>query len=442
MLISATKIKTYFILIIFLLILFFPNFSFAATIFAKSCKQEDVQAAIDQAQDGDTVLVPEGECVWGNSIRLNKSLTLKGKGTAKTKIIDETGNNWEQSPIWAYPIYSKVIRITGFTFKRTKDFSDSFGTIYIGGNDNIFRIDNCEFTNAIVMRAFITNGKTYGVVDHCSFNEAGYLIMDTVDESWTRPMSFGTSEAVFIEDNTFNMTCTNCDMGDAQYGARVVFRNNKVYRGIIENHGMDSVLRSCLQMEIYNNSFVADLNQPQVWNAIGFRGGTGVVFNNTFTGNYYLPLRVTNYRSCCYAGAACTPFPNPPFGTCDGTNPLDGNTEPKEIYKGWPCKDQVGRGTNQTSEPLYEWNNTKDGSDVDIIVTNTWSGCNDPQPSDHMKENRDYFNDTPRPGYTPYTYPHPFRTDCQNYPMLCDGDTTHTTKKSNSNLIYIKFIIN
>jgi hypothetical protein len=26
--------------------------------------------------------------------------------------------------------------------------------------------------------------------------------------------------------------------------------------------------------------------------------------------------------------------------------------------------------------------------------------------------------------YTPYTYPHPLRTDCKNYPTLCDEDTT------------------
>ncbi|MEM7816251.1 MAG: hypothetical protein QXN71_03970, partial [Candidatus Aenigmatarchaeota archaeon] len=56
-----------------LIVLILPRVSLATTITAASCNQEDVQAAIDQAQDGDTVLVPEGECVWGNSIRLNKS---------------------------------------------------------------------------------------------------------------------------------------------------------------------------------------------------------------------------------------------------------------------------------------------------------------------------------------------------------------------------------
>ena len=25
----------------------------------------------------------------------------------------------------------------------------------------------------------------------------------------------------------------------------------------------------------------------------------------------------------------------------------------------------------------------------------------------HIQENRDFYNDTPRPGYTPYVYPHP-----------------------------------
>ncbi|MBN1887419.1 MAG: hypothetical protein JW850_05495 [Thermoflexales bacterium] len=117
-------------------------------------------------------------------------------------------------------------------------------------------------------------------------------------------------------------------------------------------------------------------------------------------------IGVTHYRSCCYAGAGCSEH-----GTCDGTNPIDGNTEPQEVYKGWPCKEQIGRGAQQSSQPFYEWNNTYNGSDIDVTVYNNWPGCTDPQPSDHVQENRDYYNDTPRPGYTPYIYPHPLTRD-------------------------------
>jgi hypothetical protein len=53
--------------------------------------------------------------------------------------------------------------------------------------------------------------------------------------------------------------------------------------------------------------------------------------------------------------------------------------------------------------PLYLWNNTANGSSVGMVVTN---GAN------HVQANRDYFNNgsTPKPGYSPYTYPHPLQS--------------------------------
>jgi hypothetical protein len=60
----------------------------------------------------------------------------------------------------------------------------------------------------------------------------------------------------------------------------------------------------------------------------------------------------------------------------------------------------------QEYEPAYEWNNNHDVTgDIDFFVHGEWL-C-----QRHLQENRDYFNDTPRPGYTPYIYPHPLRNE-------------------------------
>jgi hypothetical protein len=48
---------------------------------------------------------------------------------------------------------------------------------------------------------------------------------------------------------------------------------------------------------------------------------------------------------------------------------------------------------HQVIEPCYSWNNG--GVNWSVLL-------NAP-----LQEGRDYFNDTPMPGYTPYTYPHP-----------------------------------
>lgn len=49
-------------------------------------------------------------------------------------------------------------------------------------------------------------------------------------------------------------------------------------------------------------------------------------------------------------------------------------------------------------EPCYSWNN---------IVTSTQKKINFTTGLDTVHEGRDFFNDTKKPGYVPYTYPHP-----------------------------------
>jgi hypothetical protein len=57
--------------------------------------------------------------------------------------------------------------------------------------------------------------------------------------------------------------------------------------------------------------------------------------------------------------------------------------------------------THQALEPVYSWNDryTPDNSLVNIITG--------PGAFAVLQAGRDYFNNTPMPGYTPYTYPHP-----------------------------------
>ncbi|MFQ6101991.1 MAG: hypothetical protein ACE5OS_12270, partial [Anaerolineae bacterium] len=383
-------------------------------LYANTCDQDDVQAAVDAAVDGDFVLVPAGHCTWTTPVAATpaveidgKGITVQGAGIGQTVITDATGSSWRQTPFWVEGLEGHPFRITGFTFTGQPSAQ---GVIMVRGTCKDFRIDHCRFED-IDGRSIMVSGHTFGVIDHCAFIQPGGQGIWVGDgrgdppgsTSWDEAMSYGTADAVFIEDSTFTWGSGGDGAVDCTDGGRYVFRHNVVEGVMVGNHGMDSRPRSCLQMEIYDNTFSP--SSHNVYLAIQSRGGSAVVFNNTITGTvgvYRIPIGVTNYRSCCYAGAACSDH-----GQCDGTNPLDGNTEPQAIYKGWPCKDQIGRGTAQSSQPFYEWNNTKNGLDVDVTVYCGWPACIDPHPTDHVQENRDYYNDTPRPGYTSYIYPHP-----------------------------------
>ena len=55
------------------------------------------------------------------------------------------------------------------------------------------------------------------------------------------------------------------------------------------------------------------------------------------------------------------------------------------------------RWLHQTIDPVYIWNNTTDGTPTGAV------GLADPP----ILEGVDFFNNVPRPSYTPYAYPHP-----------------------------------
>lgn len=87
------------------------------------------------------------------------------------------------------------------------------------------------------------------------------------------------------------------------------------------------------------------------------------------------------------------------------------NGQPYDIYRVVQSLDQPGTGKgdlksgmpflpaawpNSALEPIYSWGNT--GASSPSIIT---------APVGTIHSGTDFFNSTPKPGYTPYTYPHP-----------------------------------
>ncbi len=387
----------------------------ARTVAAASCSQGDVQAAVAAASDGDTVAVPPGAATWrtGEENRpavvisrrgREKQITLKGAGMGKTVITDATGPQCFQTVIKSSEqgIYSdvqeKAFRITGFTFRG----AGGDVLISLAGYTN-WRIDHCCFENS--GRSLWVSG--FGLIDHCIFDKKhnGQSIFVSHrdfagkqygDGSWSSPLKLGTDRAVYIEDCTFKYYAEKPNAAlDGCNGARIVFRHNTLIDAHVASHGTESGgrNRSIRSYEIYANRWHLG-QQKQRWTAIFLRGGTGVIFDNKVTGPYGSFVLATNYRSsAAYA----------PWGKCDGSSQWDGNEEPN----GYPAIDQIGRstdsgpGTRQELDPLREWNNTLHGKDADIAVSGTGA------VHVHIKAGRDFLNDTPRPGYVPYAYPHP-----------------------------------
>ncbi len=414
----------------------------AASINAATCSQADVQAALNTAVDGDIVFVPAGSCTWNSVVALiNKNIIIKGAGVGQTIISLNSSNG-------AFFVDNRSksdFRISGFTFNGSPTNPSTY-VVRINSNSNNdpvsgWRVDHCsfDFGNNNVHGIGI-QGINYGVIDHCTFSGIGYVAIQLYsflnseyshggttygDKAWSLPLNLGTDEAVYVEDCIFNFEDGNAgNVYDTHYGGRIVFRYNIVNRATIVTHATRKSDRGGLKHEIYNNVWSG---MPGGYPEPGLiRSGTGVLFNNTVTGYDNPDFSVDNQRTCIvYVGR---------FDRCNGSNPYDGNTSGEF---GWPCIDQIGRGSGvpvgslQPSVPFYGWNNGSDSTcstgglcnnSSQIVVNNDFELCltgspitlnthiktiSDPIP--HAGGIVDYINNgsTPKPGYTPFEYPHP-----------------------------------
>ncbi len=373
----------------------------AYDILARSTSFEDVQAAVDSAESGDIVRILRGSSTWTSRLEIpdDKKITLSGSGQEATVISSDTSE-----PGSLINMGSSGSRVTNMGFKLANDNGNG---ITVRGEG--WRIDHCQFDNnieniieGVSARGYSSDGGCpVGLVDHCEFNNTRALVVGDAslmaNGIWAEPLGLGTNNAVFIEDCIFNYTQFSNAI-DANYGGRYVFRYNIINDAYIEAHSLQGTHRATRSWEIYENT----INQVEraMWAPFFLRGGTGVVFDNTITGSWSSgpSIVVDNRRTFEALGDG---------GLADGTSPWDGN----EDSTGYPARDQIGRSTDewlwtdenpyppQERDPFYQWNNTCEGSNIEVYVHNNCGA--------HIQENRDYYNNLEKPGYTPYTYPHP-----------------------------------
>jgi hypothetical protein len=401
----------------------------AQTRMAAALTPDAVWDAINAAKDGDIVQLPEGTAVWKNGWNTRhwakmKAITIQGAGIDKTIIRDATSTASGDEPFDIKGVAGKPFRITGITFDGTglPTAGTWAGEVVISGNCKNFRVDHCKFLN--MDRMMTIDGDTYGLIDHCDFHalqkKGGLaqtiMCMGPGKIAFTTPLTMGTAEAVYFEDNEARFSpevveATGNNPWIVPYqGARVVIRHNKIINTQLEIYRVRPGAYGCQSAEIYDNAFSAEeakMGRPQGF--IFISGGVAMVFNNTVTGTTYncRTIEVSHERSFRPIGE---------FGLCDGTNPIDGNQIPAgQRGAGYPCFGQPGRATDADGDGVFEaspchaWNNTLNGAKLNMILRR-WDPKETELQGEHVKEGRDFFNEPPKPEYyKPYTYPHPLQ---------------------------------
>lgn len=434
--------------------------STAATINAATCSYADVLVAVAAASSGDIVSVPAGTCTWGNRLAITKSVSIIGAGIDQTIINnsyapDLSGGSIDPvkhliSIVPASPETNPPIRLSGFTFNFG---STSYGIYYSNPSTSYdcrnVRLDHLKLSishqvGVRYMFLFTRYGLAHGVMDNCTLI-GGVMDGGGPDALWsTNAWGYGTASNFYFEDNTWQPYSNTQEIVQAGNGPfRYAWRYNTIILPtdaqtfpLFDQHGNQyGVQAGCFGAEIYGNNIIAN-NVAQKWFNMIYdqRGGKSIVFNNTVswaTIGVEVGMRVREeHLDSEGAGAAINPI----------------NGQPQHI------------------SDSYYWGNTKNGA-----VLNPTAGENFfydalsryvPSPNLDFWTETDSFNGTSGVGvglraarpatctagvgywatdesklyrctatgwalyYTPYTYPHPLRTDCGTYPTLCDADTT------------------
>ncbi len=377
--------KTTIISVLFAAISLYFGVSQAAGITADSCSIENVRSAIDSAVNEDTVIVPPGTCIWTSVLNVGaKAITLKGSGIGITNIINDLpASLGSQTYLMNFDAHKTIpTRITGFSFIVTSN-STHKRFINVGNTaepyENInFRIDHNDFI-APADSGGLSAIRSFSVtmlVDHNNiaspYNSEMVRSYGPGEAGWARDIAPGEEKAMYIENNTFTNNGMSYDSNcpcwrfgassaiQAYDGAVTVIRYNTFVDTQIDQHGSPNI--GSRWWEIYKNTLHITNDRTDQDKYMDIRAGSGVIFSNWHTG--YFDTR--------------------------------GNVPPivlREEDSGYPAKYQVGRGKNQSLDPAYIWDNKSP----------VWFASY----SEEIQLDRDYYT-VIKPGYRPYTYPHPF----------------------------------
>jgi len=259
----------------------------------------------------------------------------------------------------------------------------------------------------------------------------------STSNTWHTVQSLGDTNCVCIEDCVFSGFAPNDGAIDMYVGMKATVRYFISTNTNFGTHGYDSSIRSSKSLECYMGQIYNTGTQAAPGYAFKLRGGTGVFWSNTVINISGTGIGSGLTHQYYRADTNCISLDTCP-SICNGSSLEDGNFD----SYGYPGLDQSGRGSFSVSstwksgaasyatndyealEPVYQWNNTIDGTNwLQSVTLNPGQDTNYVvNPTRLIQPNRDYYDNIARPGYAPLSYPHPLV-------VAQDGNNTPRTSR-------------
>lgn len=426
--------------ILFVLLLFFllcvSNVSWAACTgshptWTSTADYSSVNSCVNQAASGDTINVSAGTVTWSSKLTITTALKLIGPGKTNLTITAGYSDQYGTGMVTYTPTAgeaSKTFEMSGFTFNGNS--ATGLFSAISPNNTNVItglKIHDNAFNNGTA-RAIHTTGLEFGVFYNNTFS--GNYISIGLDEcelaGWQFGHSdFGTSYNLFFEDNTFG-NGTGAFIFESGHGARIAFRHNTITGytcsgcEVFDMHGnQDNGIEANVLAEIYHNTIGIGSN---VYRWINQRGGKALIANNTVTGYAGSAFSLTEYHSWGGSIVSCTGYPFTHGGyeqqvsnSFYFNNLVSGSPQtPSLCCTGSGCCGTVTCGSSPYDVTFIQQNREywlpTYGTEANLPSTCTANGNTYYGTTDTDKIFKCTSTNTWTVFYTPYTYPHPFRS--------------------------------
>lgn len=412
----------------------FPTWTKSGTKYTTDGTQYQVYSAIYNASPDDTITMPSGTYTWGavgTSLVLNKAVTLVGDPSGGTIInIAPDGPTGYGRALFVFQAPATVAKLT------LNDNPTSNTEAFLANGVNGWRISKITYNPNGATSYFAELLKVqYGLIDGCNITGGAgndeLIFSRGPTNAWQTANSMGTANAIFVEDCTFNGPGY---VGDFNSNSSAVVRFCTINGPMkIDGHGLASNTppRSVREVEIYSNTWT---NATGGSAAIELRGGTGMIFNNSYTGgasnaawfflsdygyqsawpnfgnnlqtpsNYPIGDQIGTGQDITISATAITIFKMVRIASVGTTNftaiGAPNNTVGTQFIATGPG---TGTGTVTTApaaaEPVYVWNNLNNGAPWIRQIKTVAAGAITLYGSafterDMIQANRDFFADS------------------------------------------------
>jgi hypothetical protein len=324
-------------------------------------------------------------------------------------------------------------------FKIQEGTGSGDGVDFVAGGGQAIVLQNCWIEQG--SGDSVHTAVNRGLVSNCSFDSTPFSMAPLAVHlqpydltAWSTASYFGMNDTngqhnFYVETSDFHAYLNATDNDE---GARSVWRYSTFNNAGFGTHGADTGPIGERYFEFYNNTGVYNgysdgTTFPMNW-WMFVRGGTYVIFDNTLPALVSTDYGTKSDVNMTVMNLQRNAGPNPCWGA--GTSGGADYFAPHQVGRGYVnglIKDILGLATYSIAsygystpqyvgdlEPGYIWGNSRQPltnvgtSDYGLNQSNSCSGSTYDTSANYIVAGRDYFNgSTPKPGYTPYTYPHP-----------------------------------